>query len=75
MESEDSKRLLKMRGIIYYTRTNISAANILAVSVTIDPNMRERAQPDSKRQWEEGQNREKRTQDTHQCRDFGKRAA
>lgn len=71
-EFEDSKRLLKMRGI-YHKRINIFATNILAVSAMRDPHLRERKQPDSKWQWEEAQN-QRREESQHQCRDFGKRA-
>lgn len=56
VEFEDSKKLLKIRGIIYHKWINIFATNILAVSAMRDPPMRERKQPDSKWQLEEAQN-------------------
>ena len=41
MESEDSKWLLKIRGIICYERISISATKSLGLSDMTDPNTRE----------------------------------
>ena len=48
MEFEDSKWLLKIRGIIYYKIINIFASKSLGLSATVDPNTRERKQRDLK---------------------------
>lgn len=61
MEFEHSKKLLKMRGIIYYKRINIFATNILALRAMIDPNMSQ-IQSDS---WRKHGNRKGRNHNAH----------